>query len=113
MKPRIRYLKFLELIDSLSGTEFDLKLHFKTIKLLEAITLHAMIDQTLTVSDALALRNLASPATIHRRIDYLIDVKLIRYEYRSSNKKAKFLVPTKQTLAYFRKINELMLSVMK
>ena len=65
---------------------------------------------TLTVTDAMALSTVASPATIHRRIEILKKAGLIQVLQTEQNQKVKFLVPTQTSIDYFDKLGKLMAS---
>ena len=65
---------------------------------------HNTDGKTLTVSQAIALNKIASPATIHRKLDELREVGLIEQIFEGKNRRTKFLVPTKTANAYFDKM---------
>ncbi len=69
--------------------------------LLNEIAVQHFAGKTLTVSQAMALKKLASPATLHRKIDALREAGLIEQIFVGKNRRTKYLVPTKDTHAYF------------
>jgi DNA-binding MarR family transcriptional regulator len=62
--------------------------------------------EQLTVTDAMTLHHLASPATIHRKLDNLRKAGWIEFEHRDGNRRTKYLVPTKQADAEYKKLNQ-------
>ena len=58
----------------------------------------------LTVTEAMDLAFVASPATIHRKIDELIAADLIEHKQEEDNRRTKFLVPTKRALEHYARL---------
>ena len=56
------------------------------------------------------LSNIASPATIHRKLNELIEAGLIEQVFEGKNRRTKYLVPTKEADAYFAKMSKAMTS---
>lgn len=73
-------------------------------RLLELITVRDAQGKRMTVTDAMFLRDLASPATLHRKLDDLLDAKLIDQKFEGRNRRTKYLVPTKKALEHFSKL---------
>ena len=44
---------------------------------------------------------LASPATVHRKIDDLLDAGYLTFSYKGDNRRTKYLVPTDKANKYF------------
>jgi DNA-binding MarR family transcriptional regulator len=59
------------------------------------------------------LSDIASPATIHRRIEILKKAGLIKVMQTEQNHKIKFLVPTQISIDYFDKLGNLMASAIR
>ena len=59
------------------------------------------------------LANIASPATIHRKIDELREVGLVELNFEGKNRRTKYLVPTKAAHAYFEKMSDSMLKAVE
>jgi DNA-binding MarR family transcriptional regulator len=57
------------------------------------------------VSQAMSLKNIASPATIHRKIEDLLKVGLVDLIFEGKNRRTKFLAPTKSAKAYFEEMS--------
>ena len=62
----------------------------------------------MTISDAMALVHIASPATIHRKLDLLRDVGLVDTVYEGNNRRTKFLVPTPKAMSHFSGLGQAM-----
>ena len=79
--------------------------------LLQLIALKHSQGQALTVTDAMAMSTVASPATIHRKLDTLREAGLIAQTFEGKNRRTKYLVPTPAADAYFAKLGEVMTNV--
>jgi DNA-binding MarR family transcriptional regulator len=55
----------------------------------------------LTVTEAMSLDHIASPATIHRKLDQLRELGMIDTVFEGKNRRTKYLVPTKVAADYF------------
>jgi len=53
------------------------------------------------VTEAMALDHIASPATIHRKLDQLRELGMIDTVFEGKNRRTKYLVPTKAASDYF------------
>ena len=103
------YLRFIALANSLSGESQALSAVDETAKqLLDVIASRHAQDKTMTVTDAMALTSLASPATIHRKLDVLREAGLIEQIFGDNNRRTKYLVPTKAADKYFESLGKLM-----
>ena len=77
-------------------------------KLLEVIAVRYAQKQALTVTDAMALNTIASPATIHRKLDQLRELGMIDTVFEGKNRRTKYLVPTQAAHDYFEDISQVM-----
>jgi hypothetical protein len=59
------------------------------------------------------LSDIASPATIHRRIDILLKAGLIQVKQTKPNQKIQCFVPTQMSIDYFDKLGKLMTAAMR
>lgn len=86
----------------------DLKtgLSIEEIQLLEFLTSTALNGLPLCVAGAMSLHQFASPATLHRRLDALIDAGYVRHKYEE-DRRTKFLVPTAKAIKHFEKVAQL------
>lgn len=62
----------------------------------------------MTVTDALAMTSIASPATVHRKLNDLREAGLIEQSFASNNRRTKYLTPTKAADKYFSNLGEMM-----
>jgi len=108
------YLTFLALADAISPAQMTPgTLDFESKKLLEVIYLNYVNGTALTVSDAMQQKPVGSPATIHRRIDFLRAEGLVEIAYLGKNKRSKYLKPTEAADTYFEDINQALLTALR
>lgn len=99
------FIRFLNLKHTMEVEPSDLDL--TSIKLLEICELKSYKNQRLSVSAAMNLKSISSPATIHRKLNQLIDAGYLTLEYEGKNKRTKFLTPTQKSHDYFTKLGKL------
>ncbi len=102
------YLRFLNLIHTLEGGQHAPAMDLDAKKILEVIAVRHAQDKPLTVTDAMALNTIASPATIHRKLDQLRELGMIDTVFEGSNRRTKFLIPTQAAHDYFEKVGAAM-----
>jgi Fe2+ or Zn2+ uptake regulation protein len=102
------YLRFLNLIHALEGAENTPSMDLDARKLLEVIAVRHAQEKSLTVTDAMGLNTIASPATIHRKLDQLRELGLIDTVFEGKNRRTKYLVPTQAAHTYFNQVGEVM-----
>ena len=102
------YVRFLTLLQTLQDKEMEGKMDTTAEKLLETITIQYGQEQTLTVTECMELSSIASPATIHRKLDELRNQGWIEFVYEGENRRTKYLVPSPKANKYFDKISKLM-----
>jgi len=108
------YLRYLVLAEALRKSNIDLSgIDDVGKKLLETIAIRSAQGQPLVVTQTMELSDIASPATIHRRIGILLKAGLIQVKQTEQNQKIKFLVPTQMSIDYFDKLGKLMTSAMR
>jgi len=76
------------------------------IRLLEAIALAESSERPFTVMQAMELHLIASPATMHRRLDALRDAGYIDHVYKGKNRRTKYLVTTERAKTYFKALEQ-------
>lgn len=96
-----RYMNFLELSNAI---EFNCDP--SCIKLLEAIAFAESKDAPLTVMKAMSFDSIASPATMHRRLDLLREAGYVEHEFKGKNRRTKYLVTTERTKTYFKALEQ-------
>ncbi len=74
--------------------------------LLNEIAVQHHEGKNITVTQAMLLSNIASPATVHRKLDELREAGLIEQVFEGKNRRTKYLVPTKEADSYFAKMSK-------
>ena len=101
------YIRFLSILHALEGREGAPVMDLDARKLLEVIAVRHAQNQPLTITDAMALSHIASPATIHRKLDQLRESGMIDSHYEGSNRRTKYLKPTEKAQMYFSTVGGL------
>lgn len=65
----------------------------------------AQCDERLTVTEAMSLVDLASSATLHRKIENLRKAGWITLEYKGEDRRTKYLEPTEKAWSEYVKLN--------
>lgn len=103
------YLRFLSLVEVLDCSIcIHPKLDETSKKLLEVIAAKHNQNIPMSVSEAMTIKKLAKPATIHRKLRKLIDSGLIEHIFQGKNRRTKYLVPTNVANEYFSHLGSLM-----
>ena len=104
IKTYLRFLSLVQALDSASVSDVD-----ETSRhLLQLIVLKHAQGHALTVTDAMAMASVASPATIHRKLDALREAGLITQTFEGKNRRTKYLVPTSTAQTYFDQVGAVM-----
>jgi DNA-binding MarR family transcriptional regulator len=100
------YFLFLQVVKALdSHVKISNQIDATAWLLLNEIAVQHFYGTNITVSQAMSLENIASPATLHRKLDELRKAGLIDLVFEGTNRRTKFLVPTKYADAYFEKMS--------
>ena len=113
MKNNRIYLRFLNLLEALEDTKGFPDIDLEAKKILEVIAVRHQKEAPLTVTEAMALSHIASPATIHRKLDQLRELELIDSIYHGDNRRTKYMVPTASALQYFDRLGKIMTKALK
>ena len=113
MESKQIYLRFLNLIHALDGGANAPAMDLDAKKLLEVIAVRHAQEKPLTVTDAMALGEIASPATMHRKIEALKSQGYVSTEFQGANRRAQYLVPSKQGLNYLDALGQALLQAAK
>ena len=105
-KVYLRYLRIARAIDILKKNNDSID--STALQLLNELAVQHFDGKTLTVSQAIALNKIASPATLHRKLDELREAGLIEQVFKGADRRTKYLVPTKAADFYFAKMSEAM-----
>lgn len=103
------YLRFLTLLHIIEGKGELPPLDLDAKKLLETIAVQHFQGKALTVTEAMTMSHIASPATIHRKLNVLREIGMIETLHEGTNRRTKFLVPTAQGNRYFEDHSKTML----
>ena len=95
------YMRFLQLARSVQQLPDAPQLDANEKALLEEIVLRWFEKRVMTVREAIGLSHLGSPATLHKRITRLRQKDLLKTFNQPEDKRAKYLIPTDQTIAMF------------
>jgi len=96
------FIRFLNLREAMKIDPAELDL--SALKLLEVCAVKCSSGQRLTVTEAMQLNKIASAATIHRKLNQLIDAGYLSLEYEGQNRRTKYLTPTAKSNEYFTKL---------
>ena len=99
-----RYMTFLEL-----SNRVEFKFDPSCASLLNEIGLAESQGNCLTVTDAMGLGSIASPATLHRRLDLLLESGYIAQTNKAGDRRTKFLITTPKSIEYFKEMEECLL----
>lgn len=93
------YTRYLSLAQAAS-----LPVDLTAARLLDLIVMREAKGDCMTVTQAMNLVDLASSATLHRKLDDLLDAKLIEHEFEGRNRRTKYLVTTEKARLHFTKL---------
>lgn len=108
MESKQIYLRFLNIIHALENGQNAPSMDLDAKKLLEIIAVSHAASKPLTVTDAMGLTHVASPATIHRKLDQLRELNMIETLYEGTNRRTKYLIPTQTAHDYFAQVGRAM-----
>ncbi|NBX55473.1 MAG: hypothetical protein EBQ82_10940 [Betaproteobacteria bacterium] len=100
------YLRLVKVVLSLENHGPFKDLDQASIKLLEVIALGELEGSPLPVTKAMELKHIASPASIHRKLEALRSRGLIDHVYLEGNRRTKFLKPTELALDHYAQISQ-------
>lgn len=107
------YIRFLTLTQAQKISPNGKDLTPPERHLLEDVALRHFENRAYTVSEALALHHLGSPATLHKRLKRLRDWGLLSFEQDPSDHRTKYLVATPLTIAHFDRMSQAMALAMQ
>ena len=100
------YIRFINLSQAIFGQLEHVGIDLLASRLLEAVAIAHSEGAALTVTEAMALNAIASPATMHRKLTNLLDAGLIEQVFEGKNRRTKYLVPTPQAGKYFEQLGK-------
>ncbi len=99
------YINFLNLLKAFEPTADEALLDHTCKLMLEEIAIGVSNDKLLTVSDIMAFKHLGSPATLHRKLDILLNTKLVESTFKGTNRRTKYINLTATGQAYFERLS--------
>lgn len=102
------YLRFLQLARVIQALPDGMDMDANEKALLHAVVLRWYENQPMTVREAIALADLGSPATLHKRVTRLREKEMLSTLNLEGDRRAKFLIPTQRTLDYFSHMGQSM-----
>ena len=101
------YLRFLRIAREVDVQKTPVKnIDSSALLLLNEIAVQHLDGKNITVTQAMLLSKIASPATVHRKLDELRAAGLIEQLFEGKNRRTKYLVPTKEADSYFAKMSK-------
>jgi DNA-binding MarR family transcriptional regulator len=113
MADRNFYLRFIGLVNAFQKDAGIGAIDPTALRLLEVITQFHAVGNPLKVTEAMALSEIASPATMHRKIEALKSQGYVETEFHGDNRRAQYLMPSKQGLSYLDALGNAMLQAVK
>ena len=108
MKTHQIYLRFLNVLHALENDPGMPAIDLECRRLLEEIAVRQDADNALTVTEAMALSSIASPATLHRKLNQLLELGLIQHHFHGDNRRTKFIICTETAIRYFERAGRAM-----
>jgi len=105
------YINFLNLLKAFEPTTDEALLDSTCKQILEEIAIGVSNDKLLTVSDVMSFKQLGSPATLHRKLDVLLNAKLVESIFQGNNRRTKYINLTNSGQAYFERLSSAIQSV--
>jgi hypothetical protein len=105
------YLRFLHQVHRLTSKGRLNDLEPVCSRLLDEIAIEVMGDSPLTVTGLMGLAHIASPATLHRKMQVLLGEGLIELTVDSDNKRSKFVTLSKKGQRRYEVLSTLMLEM--
>lgn len=96
--------EYIEFLDHRHALDVMLGINAEDRMLLETIAIYAMRNEPMSVTQVMELSHIASSATMHRKLDHLRFLGLIRQHRRVNNRRSKFIIPTKRAMTYFSRV---------
>lgn len=98
------FFRFLKLAQSIESIPTGAGLTPNEAQLLHEVALSHFEGQTLYVKQALALKELGSPATLHKRILRLRETGFLSVEHKDTDHRTKYLIVTPLAIQYFESL---------
>ena len=103
-----RYIRFLNLKRAVTQDQIDQELDLTSQRMLELIALSEQAGHRMTVTEAMGI-NVASPATIHRKLEGLIRHEYIVLEFEGNDRRTKYIALTKKSMKHFSELGKILI----
>jgi hypothetical protein len=98
------YFRFLQVARVIQSETLLNNLDVNTLAFLEAITLSWFEGKPLTISQAIGLSELGSPATLHKRLAKLRENDLVITQSIEGDTRSKLIIPSEKSMNYFDRL---------
>jgi hypothetical protein len=99
--------EYLDFINARDQINHRYGIDSKSCVLLRVIVQAFVDNRSLTVSDVIMMRHIASPVTLHQGIKHLINKKLIATKSDLKDGRIKYLVPASKALKLYGELSAL------
>lgn len=96
------YIRFIDQRRTIEATSMPLASDEREV--LEVIAIRTLANTPLTVTELMAMSEIASPATIHRKMTRLINLGYVVQAHVGSNRRTKYLHVTDAVNQHFTKV---------
>jgi hypothetical protein len=100
------YIQFLNLLKALEQTSESPKIDVTSKLILDEVAIGVAKDEMLTVSDVMGLKHIGSPATLHRKLNMLIEAHMVDPVFQGNNRRTKYIALTNEGESYFRRLSD-------
>ena len=107
------YFQFLKLTQSVEHKHPGSALSPNETHLLQEVVLRFFENRAFTIRQALALNELGSPATLHKRIKHLRHVGLLSVKQEDADHRTKYLIATPLAIQHFEHMGAVMQQAMQ
>jgi DNA-binding MarR family transcriptional regulator len=94
------------LVRALADNQTIPDLDASTKQLLDEIALFQHREKDMTVTELMNLAHIASPATLHRKLNTLIDAHMVNAVFHGNNRRTKYMALTKEGESYFHRLSD-------
>jgi len=95
---RTQFFAFLEIVNDIENEHLHKLPDIDAQVLLMRVAMAHDKKQPLNVTQAMNLKSIGSPAMLHRKINDLLKLNMVELVFEGSNRRTKYLLPTKQAL---------------
>lgn len=96
------YIRFIDQRRTIEATSLPLASNERDV--LEVIAIRALANTPLTITELMAMSEIASPATIHRKLTQLINLGYVVQAHVGNNRRTKYLHVTDAVHKHFAKV---------